>query len=353
MAAALGVLVGALLFLVARGFADGSCSRASACSRATSGPRRCSACWSCSACRRPRSSCRSRRSGGSSPSRSASSATRARAVRAGCGGGSCCRSIGLAVLLPTTAKHEDGVPTLLLAVGIIALLVGVAVLLPWLVERTVARLGAGAVAWQLAVRRLQLDPGGAARACQRDRGRGRGGDRAADGVLRRAGALPGGDAGEPGPRAARALPRRAAVPAQASPPGSGGRRRALGDRGAPSTATRSTSARARRCASWRRSATARPATRSPPSPQRPPARPSSPSARTRAARTRRRVHHARAARPTDRDLRVRPRRPAAYEAVRNAAADLDPLIAVSRSSGSPPTPSSRCSAARCSRARRS
>ncbi|MDA0172298.1 ABC transporter permease [Solirubrobacter taibaiensis] len=72
--------------------------------------------------------------------------------------------IGLAALLPTTAMDEDAVPTLQLALGIIALLVGVAALLPWLVERVVARLGAGAVAWQLAVRRLQLDPGGAARA---------------------------------------------------------------------------------------------------------------------------------------------------------------------------------------------
>ena len=46
----------------------------------------------------------------------------------------------------------------------IALLVGVAALLPWVVERVVGRLGAGKVAWQLAVRRLQLDPGGPARA---------------------------------------------------------------------------------------------------------------------------------------------------------------------------------------------
>lgn len=73
-------------------------------------------------------------------------------------------AIGLAALLPTTTMNEDDVPTIQLALGIIALLVGVAALLPWLVERVVARLGAGAVAWQLAVRRLQLDPGGAARA---------------------------------------------------------------------------------------------------------------------------------------------------------------------------------------------
>ena len=43
------------------------------------------------------------------------------------------------------------------------LLAGVATLLPWLVEAAVRRLGAGTVAWQLAVRRLQLDGGASAR----------------------------------------------------------------------------------------------------------------------------------------------------------------------------------------------
>jgi hypothetical protein len=71
---------------------------------------------------------------------------------------------GLALLLPTLGQDEDDVSAMALALGIIALLVGVAALLPWVVERTVARLGSGAVAWQLAVRRLQLDPGGASRA---------------------------------------------------------------------------------------------------------------------------------------------------------------------------------------------
>jgi hypothetical protein len=71
---------------------------------------------------------------------------------------------GLAALLPTLGQSEDEVNGMQLALGIIALLVGVAALLPWVVERVVARLGAGAVAWQLAVRRLQLDPGGASRA---------------------------------------------------------------------------------------------------------------------------------------------------------------------------------------------
>ncbi|WP_433796105.1 FtsX-like permease family protein [Actinoplanes sp. CA-252034] len=44
-----------------------------------------------------------------------------------------------------------------LAAGAILLLVGVVVLLPWLVQALVRRLGAGSVGWQLGVRRLQLD----------------------------------------------------------------------------------------------------------------------------------------------------------------------------------------------------
>ncbi|MDR7276030.1 FtsX-like permease family protein [Catenuloplanes atrovinosus] len=48
--------------------------------------------------------------------------------------------------------------------GLIALLVGVALLLPWWVEATVRRLGGGSVAWELAIRRLQLDSGTAVRA---------------------------------------------------------------------------------------------------------------------------------------------------------------------------------------------
>jgi hypothetical protein len=42
-----------------------------------------------------------------------------------------------------------------IAAGVVLLLVGVAVLLPWVVEATVAKLGRGPVAWQLAMRRLQ------------------------------------------------------------------------------------------------------------------------------------------------------------------------------------------------------
>lgn len=48
--------------------------------------------------------------------------------------------------------------------GVAALLVGVALLLPWLTQATVRRLGPGPVGWDLAVRRLQLDDGTSVRA---------------------------------------------------------------------------------------------------------------------------------------------------------------------------------------------
>jgi ABC-type lipoprotein release transport system permease subunit len=73
-------------------------------------------------------------------------------------------ALGIAALVPAAGESADGAGQLQVAVGVIALLVGVAALLPWVVERAVARLGGGGVAWQLAVRRLQLDPGGPARA---------------------------------------------------------------------------------------------------------------------------------------------------------------------------------------------
>ncbi|MEU7602079.1 FtsX-like permease family protein [Streptomyces sp. NPDC041003] len=47
--------------------------------------------------------------------------------------------------------------------GVVLLLVGITVLLPWLLERFVARMSAGPVSWQLAVRRLQVNSGAAAR----------------------------------------------------------------------------------------------------------------------------------------------------------------------------------------------
>ncbi|MER8061486.1 MULTISPECIES: ABC transporter permease [unclassified Streptomyces] len=51
----------------------------------------------------------------------------------------------------------------LVTCGVLLLLVGVTALLPWVVEAMVARLHHGPVAWQLAVRRLQLSSGSAAR----------------------------------------------------------------------------------------------------------------------------------------------------------------------------------------------
>ena len=65
------------------------------------------------------------------------------------------------LLILATANADSG--EVRVAAGTVALLIGVAALLPWVVERAVAGLGGGAVAWQLAVRRLQLDPGGPAR----------------------------------------------------------------------------------------------------------------------------------------------------------------------------------------------
>ena len=73
-------------------------------------------------------------------------------------------AVGLLALAPAAGQDPDTISELRVAIGVIALLIGVAALLPWVVERAVGRLGAGKVAWQLAVRRLQLDPGGPARA---------------------------------------------------------------------------------------------------------------------------------------------------------------------------------------------
>ncbi|QSB16259.1 hypothetical protein JQS43_08185 [Natronosporangium hydrolyticum] len=73
---------------------------------------------------------------------------------------------GLALLYPMHAGLADQPQgfEFRVAAGLAALLIGVALLLPWLVEATVRRLGGGGPAWQLAVRRLQLDSGTAVRA---------------------------------------------------------------------------------------------------------------------------------------------------------------------------------------------
>ncbi|MFF9000918.1 ABC transporter permease [Streptomyces achromogenes] len=72
---------------------------------------------------------------------------------------------GLALLYPMIGKGRSGgdFNEYLVIGGVLLLLVGVSALLPWLVEAVVARLGTGPVSWQLAVRRLQLSSGTAAR----------------------------------------------------------------------------------------------------------------------------------------------------------------------------------------------
>ncbi|MEU5248819.1 FtsX-like permease family protein, partial [Streptomyces asoensis] len=72
---------------------------------------------------------------------------------------------GLAMLYPMIGKgHENGDFNQYLVIGgVILLLIGITALLPWVVEAVVVRLGTGALSWQLAVRRLQLSSGTAAR----------------------------------------------------------------------------------------------------------------------------------------------------------------------------------------------
>lgn len=72
---------------------------------------------------------------------------------------------GVALLTPLAGGVDDSLGDQVMVVaGLILVLAGVALLLPWLVEATVHRLGGGGVAWELAVRRLQLDSGTAVRA---------------------------------------------------------------------------------------------------------------------------------------------------------------------------------------------
>ncbi|MFE4860183.1 FtsX-like permease family protein [Streptomyces sp. NPDC056670] len=72
---------------------------------------------------------------------------------------------GLGLLLPLMGRGRDSGPFNQAQVigGTVLLLIGVTALLPWLVEAVVRRLGGGPVGWQLAVRRLQLTSGSAAR----------------------------------------------------------------------------------------------------------------------------------------------------------------------------------------------
>ncbi|MEU9476184.1 FtsX-like permease family protein [Streptomyces sp. NPDC048191] len=72
---------------------------------------------------------------------------------------------GLACLAPMIGqgRNNGNFNEYLVIGGVLLLLFGVTALLPWVVEAFVARLGRGGVAWQLAVRRLQLGSGTAAR----------------------------------------------------------------------------------------------------------------------------------------------------------------------------------------------
>ncbi|WP_320778768.1 ABC transporter permease [Streptomyces sp. CRN 30] len=72
---------------------------------------------------------------------------------------------GVAMLYPMIGQGSDDgqFNQYLVTGGVVLLLVGVTALLPWVVETVVARLGAGPVSWQLAVRRLQVSSGSAAR----------------------------------------------------------------------------------------------------------------------------------------------------------------------------------------------
>ncbi|WP_395363129.1 FtsX-like permease family protein [Streptomyces sp. YH02] len=74
---------------------------------------------------------------------------------------------GAALLVPLMGEVRasgTSLDTVGVATGTTLALIGLTTLLPWLVEAGVKRLNAGPVAWQLAVRRLQLSSGTAARA---------------------------------------------------------------------------------------------------------------------------------------------------------------------------------------------
>ncbi|MDG4859746.1 ABC transporter permease [Streptomyces sp. T-3] len=73
--------------------------------------------------------------------------------------------IGLGMLYPMVGQgnNNGNFNQYMVTGGVVLLLVGITALLPWLIERTVTRLNGGGVAWQLAVRRMQLSSATAAR----------------------------------------------------------------------------------------------------------------------------------------------------------------------------------------------
>ncbi|MFC7481276.1 FtsX-like permease family protein [Luedemannella flava] len=75
-------------------------------------------------------------------------------------------AVGLALLWPLVGGVREGIDDRMIyqiAAGATLLLLGTVTLLPWLADLLVRRLRGGAVAWQLAVRRLQLDSAASAR----------------------------------------------------------------------------------------------------------------------------------------------------------------------------------------------
>ncbi|MFB6619713.1 FtsX-like permease family protein [Streptomyces sp. NPDC056367] len=72
---------------------------------------------------------------------------------------------GLGLLVPLAGRRSEGgdFNQWQVSAGVALLLVAITALLPWVLERLVSRLSGGPVSWQLAVRRLQLTGGGAAR----------------------------------------------------------------------------------------------------------------------------------------------------------------------------------------------
>jgi len=73
---------------------------------------------------------------------------------------------GMALLASQTGRLGNALnqgSQLPVMTGIVLVLFSVPLVLPWLVERVVAKLGGGSPAWQLAIRRLQLDSGTPAR----------------------------------------------------------------------------------------------------------------------------------------------------------------------------------------------
>ncbi|WP_405529317.1 ABC transporter permease [Streptomyces avidinii] len=73
--------------------------------------------------------------------------------------------VGLGLLLPMGGRgnNHGRFNQWQVAGGVVLLLVGITVLIPWLLERLVANMSGGPVSWQLAVRRLQVNSGAAAR----------------------------------------------------------------------------------------------------------------------------------------------------------------------------------------------